>query len=65
MTFTDPAEHVRRGVARLRSSSFLVPDVAVHGFVIDLKSGTVDEVDPGRVSGPPGSARSSSADHHA
>jgi carbonic anhydrase len=46
VTFTDPAEHVRRGMARLRSSSFLVPDIAVHGFVIDLKSGTVDEVDP-------------------
>jgi carbonic anhydrase len=43
-TFTDPAEHVRRGVAQLRSSPFLVADTTVRGFVIDLETGTVDEV---------------------
>lgn len=44
MTFADPAEHVRRGLTRLRTSPFLHPEVDARGFVIDLKSGAVDEV---------------------
>jgi carbonic anhydrase len=43
-TFTDPADHVREGMAALRGSPFLHPDTTVRGFVIDLKSGSVDEV---------------------
>ena len=43
-TFTDPADHVRQGLAALRSSPFLHPDTDARGFVIDLKSGAVDEV---------------------
>jgi len=42
--FADPADHVRRGMAALRSSPFLHPEMSVRGFVIDLKSGAVDEV---------------------
>ncbi|HEY2203563.1 MAG TPA: carbonic anhydrase [Pseudonocardia sp.] len=45
MTFTDPAEHVRRGMATLRDSPFLLGDTTVRGFVIDLKTGDVNEVD--------------------
>jgi carbonic anhydrase len=44
MTFADPAEHVRRGLAKLRASPFLHPEAEARGFVIDLKSGAVDEV---------------------
>jgi carbonic anhydrase len=44
-TFDDPADHVRRGLARLRSNPFLHPEIEVRGFVLDVKSGTVDEVE--------------------
>lgn len=43
-TFADPADHVRQGIEKLRTSPFLHPDVEVRGFVIDLKTGAVDEV---------------------
>jgi carbonic anhydrase len=43
-TFTDAADHVRRGLAQLRSSPFLHPDTELHGFVFDVQSGAVDEV---------------------
>ncbi|MGI8815080.1 MAG: beta-class carbonic anhydrase [Pseudonocardia sp.] len=43
-TFTDPAEHVRAGLVALRSSAFLHPATEARGFVIDLKSGAVDEI---------------------
>jgi carbonic anhydrase len=44
-TFTDAAEHVRHGLAQLRTSPFLHPDTELRGFVFDVKSGAVDEVD--------------------
>lgn len=44
-TFTDAADHVRRGIAQLRSSPFLLGDTTVRGFVIDLETGAVDEVE--------------------
>ncbi|MDQ2709315.1 MAG: carbonic anhydrase [Actinomycetota bacterium] len=43
-TFTDPVEHVRAGLVALRSSAFLHPDTEARGFVIDLRSGAVDEI---------------------
>ena len=43
-TFTDAAQHVREGLAQLRTSPFLHPDTALHGYVFDVKSGAVDEV---------------------
>lgn len=43
-TFVDPVDHVRAGLAALRSNPFLHPDIDARGFVIDLKSGEVDEV---------------------
>ena len=43
-TFTDPAEHVGAGLAQLRTSPFLHPDTEALGFVIDLRSGAVNEV---------------------
>lgn len=44
-TFSDPAQHVRHGLAQLRTSPFLHTDLTVRGFVFDLQSGAVDEVD--------------------
>jgi carbonic anhydrase len=44
-TFTDPAQHVRHGMAQLLTSPFLSPETTVHGFVLDLQSGAVDEVE--------------------
>ncbi|HEY9414412.1 MAG TPA: carbonic anhydrase [Pseudonocardia sp.] len=43
-TFTDPADHVRAGLVALKSNAFLHPDTEARGFVIDLKTGAVDEV---------------------
>jgi carbonic anhydrase len=44
-TFTHAAEHVRRGLAQLRTSPFLHPETELRGFVFDVKTGTIDEVD--------------------
>jgi carbonic anhydrase len=44
-TFTDPTQHVRHGMAQLLTSPFLSPDTTVHGFVLDMQSGAVDEVE--------------------
>jgi carbonic anhydrase len=43
-TFADAAEHVRQGLATLRSDPFLHPESELHGFVFDVKTGAVDEV---------------------
>jgi carbonic anhydrase len=43
-TFTDPMQHVRHGMAQLRTSPFLHPDTVVRGFVFNLDTGAVDEV---------------------
>jgi carbonic anhydrase len=44
-TFTYVAEHVRHGLAQLRTSPFLHPETELRGFVFDVKTGTIDEVD--------------------
>src|SRR5882762_8676497 len=44
-TFTDPAQHVRHGMVQVRTSPFLHADGEVRGFVFDLQTGAVDEVD--------------------
>ena len=43
--FPDPVSHVRHGLRQLRTSPFLHPDTQFRGFVFDLQSGAVDEVD--------------------
>jgi len=43
-TFTDPAQHVRHGMRQVRTSPFLRDDGEVRGFVFDLQTGAVDEV---------------------
>lgn len=43
-TFADPVSHVRRGMAQLRTSPFLLPDMTIHGFVFNLDTGEIDEV---------------------
>lgn len=43
-TFTDPSQHVRHGMAQLRTSPFLHADTTIRGFVFNLDSGAVDEV---------------------
>ncbi|MHA6627495.1 beta-class carbonic anhydrase [Pseudonocardia sichuanensis] len=42
--FPDPAESVRRGIARLRRDPFLHPDTRVRGFVLDIETFALDEV---------------------
>jgi carbonic anhydrase len=44
-SFSDPVQHVRYGMQQLRTSPFLHPDTEVRGFVFDLTTGAVDEVD--------------------
>jgi len=51
-TFTDPALHVQHGIAQLLTSPFLYPDTTVRGFVFDLQSGAVDEVEAAGESAP-------------
>lgn len=46
MTFRDPADRVRRGVARLRRDPFLRPGTMIRGYVLDIDSFTLDEVSP-------------------
>lgn len=43
-TFTDPEQHVRHGMAQLRTSPFLHADTLIRGFVFNLDTGAVDEV---------------------
>lgn len=44
-TFSDPVQHVRHGMAQLRTSPFLLEDTTIRGFVFNLQTGAVDEVD--------------------
>ncbi|MEA5361044.1 carbonic anhydrase [Amycolatopsis sp., V23-08] len=43
-TFTDPAQDVRQCIARLRASPFLPHTRAVRGYVLDERTGALDEV---------------------
>jgi carbonic anhydrase len=43
-TFTDPAQDVRQCIARLRASPFLPHTSVVRGFVLDERTGALDEV---------------------
>jgi len=45
--FTDPAEDVRRSIAILRSNPFIPSTDSVRGFVFDVKTGELIEVDAG------------------
>ncbi|MEV4146741.1 carbonic anhydrase [Amycolatopsis sp. NPDC049691] len=42
--FTDPAQDVRQCIARLRASPFLRHTETVRGYVLDERTGTLDEV---------------------
>ncbi|WIX99649.1 carbonic anhydrase [Amycolatopsis mongoliensis] len=43
-TFTDPAQDVRQCIGRLRASPFLPHTDVVRGYVLDERTGTLDEV---------------------
>ncbi len=43
-TFTDPVQDVRQCIARLRASPFLRHTDAVRGYVLDERTGALDEV---------------------
>jgi len=43
-SFTDPVQDVRQCIARLRASPFLPHTGAVRGFVLDERTGALDEV---------------------
>ena len=45
-SFTDVEESVRHSIARVRNSPFLPHRDRVRGFVYDVESGRMDEVDP-------------------
>lgn len=44
-TFTDPVKHVRHGMEQLHTSPFLLADTTVRGFVFNMETGAVDEVE--------------------
>jgi carbonic anhydrase len=44
--FTDLVAHVRHGMTQLRTNPFLHPETGIYGFIIDVKTGAVDQVDP-------------------
>ena len=44
-SFTDVEESVRQSIARVRNSPFLPHRDRVRGFVYDVESGRMDEVD--------------------
>jgi carbonic anhydrase len=44
-TFTDPVRHVRHGMQQLHTSPFLLADTTVRGFVFNMETGAVDEVE--------------------
>lgn len=43
--FTDPATSVRRDITQLRHDPFLHPDTHVRGFVLDIESFTLQEIE--------------------
>jgi carbonic anhydrase len=43
-TFTDPVQDIRQCIARLRASPFLRHTDAVRGYVLDERTGALDEV---------------------
>ncbi|UYP20272.1 carbonic anhydrase [Rhodococcus sp. Z13] len=44
-SFRDPAEDVRQSLRRIESSPFVTRTTSLRGFVFDVKSGQLDEVD--------------------
>ena len=44
-TFTDLADDIRRSVTRIKSSPFVPHTDAVRGFILDLATGRLEEVD--------------------
>ena len=44
-TFTDLADDIRRSVTRIKSSPFIPHTDAVRGFILDLATGRLEEVD--------------------
>ena len=46
--FTDLADDIRRSVARIKSSPFIPHTDAVRGFILDLATGRLEEVDAAR-----------------
>jgi carbonic anhydrase len=45
LPFSDVADSVRQDIATIRSSPYILPDTPVRGFIYDVRSGRVDEVD--------------------
>ncbi|MBW0104301.1 carbonic anhydrase [Pseudonocardia sp. KRD291] len=45
-SFADAATNVGRGITRLRTDPFLLPEMSVRGFVLDIETFTLTEVTP-------------------
>ena len=48
LSFTDLADDIRRSVTRIKSSPFVPHTDAVRGFILDLATGRLEEVDATR-----------------
>ena len=55
--FSDPAEDVRQSIARIKASPFIPKTDAVRGFVFDVATGRLDEVDAAGAPGVVGQQR--------
>lgn len=50
-SFTDPEQHTREQIATVRSHPWIAKDVPIRGFVLDMDSGLLKEVDPAHLEG--------------
>lgn len=45
-SYKDPEQHTREQIKKVKSHPWIAKDVAVRGFVFDMESGLLSEVDP-------------------
>jgi len=45
-SYRDPEQHTREQIAKVRSHPWIAKDVPVRGFVLDMDSGLLKEIDP-------------------
>ena len=45
-SYKDPEQHTREQIKKVKSHPWIAKDVAVGGFVFDMESGLLSEVDP-------------------
>jgi carbonic anhydrase len=63
--FSDPAQDVRQSIARIKASPFIPKTDAVRGFVFDVATGRLDEVDAASAPGVVGQQRRAESSQNA